>query len=70
MIAMSQPPHPSSVDALKAADDSLLQGLRSGLLDGRLRSVAIHAGSGVIELDAWSRWRFWRRESKPTVVAA
>jgi len=70
LIAMARPPATSPQDALAAADEKLLALLSASLRNGQRRSVEIHAGAQVIQLDAWSRWRFWRRPHREAPVAA
>ena len=61
LLALARPVAGALAEALCAADARVMQPLRSGVRDGRLRSLALHTGERTIALDAWSRLRFWRR---------
>jgi len=60
LIAMTLPTAPSLADSLREIDAGLLVAALSAVKSGRCRSLEICLGSTVIELDALSRWRFWR----------
>lgn len=69
-IARARPPGHLPSEALARCDSDLLAGLRRALERGSLRALAIHTGERLVELDAWSRWRFWRRPAALEPVPA
>ncbi len=60
LLAIGPPPADGLAEALAVADAELLQTVRDHVRTGPRGNVMLYTGERVIELDAWSRWRFWR----------
>ena len=61
LVARTRPASGPSEEALAEVDANLLDPLRQAAGRGALRRLEIHDGAHVHTLDAWARWRFWRR---------
>jgi hypothetical protein len=61
LVAMTQPPTSDPGEALAEIDSSLLTRLRGAVQSGDLQALELFDGARVHALDAYSRWRFWRR---------
>ncbi len=68
LLAVGRPPAGGFAEALAVADAQLLQAVRDHARTGPRGNVMLYTGERVIELDAWSRWRFWR--ARPTRLDA
>ena len=65
LIVLTQPPTTDPAEVLIEVDSSLLARLRRGVRSGGLRSLDLFDGARVHALDAYSRWRIWRRPATP-----
>jgi hypothetical protein len=61
LIALAQPPTTDPGEALAEVDSSLLARLRGAVQSGDLHLLELFDGARVHSLDAYSRWRVWRR---------
>ena len=69
LVAMTRPCAGTAAEALAAADAGLLQALRRVVAGHATGPLEIHTGTQVVVLDAWSRWRFWRRPAAADTAA-
>lgn len=63
LLAVGRPAAAGLAEALAVADAQLLQVVRDHVRTGPRGNAMLYTGERVIELDAWSRWRFWRAPS-------
>ena len=61
LVVRTRPASGPSEEALAEVDANLLGPVRQATGRGALRRLEIHDGAHVHTLDAWARWRFWRR---------
>ena len=64
LVARTRPASGPFGEALAEVDANLLDPLRQAASAGALRRLEIHDGARVHTLDAWARWRFWRRRAR------